>query len=56
MIVIIATLAGAVLGDLRARRAQGNRKDRLQYATAHALAFAILGLFATILIDRSLRG
>lgn len=56
MIVIIATVLGAALGDLRARRVQGNAKDRLQYAAAHALAFAILGLFLTILIDRSLRG
>lgn len=56
MIVIIAIVLGALLGDLRARRAQGNVKDRLQYAAAHALAFAILGLFATIFIDRAMRG
>lgn len=56
MIVIVAMILGALLGDLRARRAQGNGKDRLQYAAAHALAFGLLGLFATILIDRSLRG
>lgn len=56
MIVILAIVLGAFLGDLRARRAQGNRKDRLQYAAVHAIAFAILALFATILIDRSLRG
>jgi len=56
MIVIIAIILGALLGDLRARRAQGNAKDRLQYAAAHALAFAIIGLFATVIIDRALRG
>lgn len=56
MIVIVAILLGALLGDLRARRVQGNAKDRLQYAAAHALAFAIIGLFLTIIIDRSLRG
>lgn len=56
MIVIVAIILGALLGDLRARRAQGNSKDRLQYAAAHALAFAILGLFVTIIIDRALRG
>lgn len=56
MIVIIAIVLGAFLGDLRARRVQGNVKDRLQYAAAHALAFAILGLFATIFIDRAMRG
>ncbi|MDO5369103.1 hypothetical protein [Paracoccus sp. (in: a-proteobacteria)] len=56
MIVIIAIVLGALLGDLRARQARGNVKDRLQYAAAHALAFAILGLFATIFIDRAMRG
>lgn len=56
MIVIIAIILGAFLGDLRARRAQGNLKDRLQYAAAHALAFAIVGLLATVIIDRLLRG
>lgn len=55
MIVIVAFILGAILGDLRARKAGGNRKDRLQYAAAHALAFAILGLFATVLADRWLR-
>jgi hypothetical protein len=56
MIVIVAIILGAMLGDFRARRAQGNRKDRLQYAAAHGIAFAILGLFVTILIERALRG
>ena len=31
MIVIVAVVLGALLGDLRARPAQGNRKDRLQH-------------------------
>ena len=42
--------------DARARRARGNRKDRLQYAAGHAIALAIPALFATILIDRAMRG
>lgn len=56
MIVLIAILLGAVLGDVRARRARGNAKDRVQYALAHALAFAIPALFVTILLDRAMRG
>lgn len=56
MIVLIAILLGAFLGDVRARRARGNRKDRLQYALAHALAFAIPALFVTIILDRAMRG
>ena len=56
MIVIVAIVLGAILGDLRARRARGNGKDRLQYAAVHAIAFAIVALFVTVLIDRALRG
>lgn len=56
MIVIVAILLGAYIGDTKARRAGGNRKDRLQYAAVHAIGFALLGLFATVLLDRALRG
>ncbi|WP_198026309.1 hypothetical protein [Paracoccus sphaerophysae] len=56
MIVIAAIVLGALIGDARARRARGNRKDRLQYAAGHAIALAIPALFATILIDRAMRG
>ena len=56
MIIIAALILGALWGDLRARRRNGNGKDRLQYAAVHGIAFAIVGLFATILIDRALRG
>lgn len=52
MIIIAAILIGAVIGWRRAARLQGDRRDRLQYAAAHALALAAIGLFATILIDR----
>ncbi|MBV0890475.1 hypothetical protein KTN05_01245 [Paracoccus sp. Z118] len=55
MIVIAAIILGALLGDRRARKAGGNRSDRLQYAAAHALAFALVGLFATIAVDRWMR-
>lgn len=56
MIVISAAILGAILGDRRACAAGGNRKDRLQFAAIHALIFGLLGLFASILIDRWLRG
>ena len=56
MIVIAAILLGAFIGDRRAVRARGNRKDRLQYAAAHAIAFALPALLATVLLDRALRG
>lgn len=56
MIILAAILLGALLGDLRARRARGNTRDRIQYALAHALALSIPAIFVTILIDRMLRG
>jgi len=51
MIVIAAALIGAALGASRARARGGNRLDMAQYGAAHAIAFALLGLFATIVID-----
>lgn len=54
MIVIFAGALGAAIGGLTARKRQGNRKDIAQYATGYALAFMIVGMIATVLIDRAL--
>ncbi|WP_195759828.1 hypothetical protein [Paracoccus sp. S-4012] len=55
MIVLAALILGAVLGWRRAAAIGGNTKDRVQYAAVHAILFALLGMFATILVDRALR-
>lgn len=52
MIVIATLIVGAILGWRRAVQLGGDRRDRLQYAAVFALGFAVLGLFATVLIDR----
>ena len=52
MILIAAVVIGAFLGWRRAGQVGGNTRDRAQYAIAFALAFAVIGLFATIIIDR----
>ena len=52
MIVIACAVIGFALGWMRAGRAGGNRKDRLQWAFAHLMAFTLLGIFATIIIGR----
>ena len=52
MIVIAGLLFGALFGAYRARRRQGTGFDIAQYAAAHAILFALLGLFVTILIDK----
>lgn len=52
MIVILAAVFGALIGYRRADQRGGNRMDKAQYAAAHAIAFAIVGLFATLLVER----
>ena len=55
MIVIVAALLGALIGGYTANKRGGNKLDILQYAAGYALAFVIVGMIATILIDRALR-
>ncbi|WP_182912766.1 hypothetical protein [Paracoccus onubensis] len=52
MIVIAAIVIGVFLGWHRATKLGGDRRDRAQYAAGYALAFAVLGLFVTIFLDR----
>lgn len=52
MIVILAFLAGAAWGYWLAARRNGGLLDRLQYASAFAIAFAIAGLAATVVFER----
>lgn len=53
MIVLLAALAGFVVGALRARSRQGKLVDVLQYAVVYGIVFALVGLFVTIFIHRS---
>ena len=53
MIVIGGALIGAILGGMTAARRKGNGFDIAQYAAGYAIAFALLGLLATILIEKS---
>lgn len=52
MIVIVAAIIGAILGWRRAIGLGGTGRDRAQYAAGFAIAFAVVGLFATVIIDR----
>ncbi len=52
MIVLVSLLIGIALGVRQARRRNGNRLDIAQYAAGYGIAFAILGVFLTILIER----
>ena len=52
MIVIILGVMGAVVGGFTARKRRGNRKDIAQYAAGFAIAFMIVGMILTVLVDR----
>ena len=52
MIVLAGFFGGAAFGGWRAKQRGGGRADMAQYAAAHGIAFALLGLFLTIAIDR----
>ncbi len=56
MIVIAGIVFGAVWGAMRARRRKGRMLDIIQYAAIHAIAFGLLGLIVTIVIERLVLG
>jgi hypothetical protein len=56
MFVIGGLLLGAIGGGLRARARGGKLADILLHAAVHAIAFGLVGLFITILLDRLMRG
>ncbi|MEM9871405.1 MAG: apolipoprotein acyltransferase [Pseudomonadota bacterium] len=53
MIYIPAALIGGVIGGITAKRRGGKGLDIAQYAAAYGIAFALLGLIATIILDRN---
>lgn len=55
MIIIAGFVLGAAIGAFTARQRGGKPLDMLQYAAGYGIAFLLLGLFATILIDRMAR-
>lgn len=52
MIVFGAALIGAIIGGMTARNRGGKGLDIAQYAASFGIAFAILGLVATVVIHR----
>ena len=53
MIYIPAALIGGAIGGLTAKRRGGKGLDIAQYAAGYAIAFGLLGLIVTIILDRS---
>lgn len=54
MLVIAGLILGALWGYLYSRRNKGKRFDIAQYTVALAILGGILGLFATLIVDRLL--
>ena len=54
MIVLAGVVLGGLWGGLTARKRGGNHRDIAQYATVHAIIWGIVGLFATIALERML--
>ena len=54
MIVLVLGLIGAFLGWRTARRRGGNRKDIAQHIVGFAMAFLIVGMVLTVILDRIL--
>ncbi len=53
MITIAAAIAGIVIGTLTALRRGGKRLDAAQYGAGYGIAFALLGMVITIVLDRN---
>lgn len=51
MIVIMSAVAGGLWGGFLAKRRGGTRLDIAQYAGSFGIAFAIIGLFATVFLQ-----
>ena len=54
MIIAAGLLSGVLIGALTAKRRGGKTLDMLQYAAGYGIAFMLIGLFATILLERNL--
>jgi cytochrome c biogenesis protein CcdA len=52
MLVIGGAMLGAVVGAYTAKKRGGKALDMAQYGAGYGIAFALLGLVATIGLDR----
>ncbi|MDJ0992837.1 MAG: hypothetical protein QNI90_04635 [Dinoroseobacter sp.] len=56
MLVIAGALGGAAWGAWLAKKRGGLKKDIAQYAFAFAIMWSVIGLIATIVIERMSAG
>ena len=53
MIVIVLGLIGAIIGGMTAKKRKGAVADIAQYASGYGIAFALLGLILTLILDKT---
>lgn len=54
MIIVAGLLSGVLVGALTAKRRGGKTLDMLQYAAGYGIAFMLVGVFLTIILERNL--
>lgn len=54
MIIAAGLVLGILIGALTAKRRGGKSLDMLQYAAGFGIAFMLVGLVITIILERSL--
>lgn len=54
MIVIVLGVVGAFFGWRTAKKRGGNRKDIAQHMVGFAMAFLVVGMVLTVILDRIL--
>lgn len=52
MIIFAFAVLGILLGVSNARKRNGNRLDMAQYAAGYGIAFLLLGVLVSIIIER----
>jgi hypothetical protein len=55
-LVLGSALIGAIIGAMTARKRGGRPADMAQYAAGFGIAFALLGVIATITLGRIMLG
>ena len=52
-LALLGAIIGAIWGWNRARRANGNRLDKLQYAAIYGILCALIGMIISIILNGS---
>lgn len=53
MVVLAGLILGIFIGSFTAKNRGGRKLDILQYGAVYGIAFTLIGVFVTIIIDRN---